>query len=93
MKIKKIEEIKPRVVYAISTSTKTFIADGLAHHNCVGCNVFKKGNYPVYSDRLIKEKGSRIIGTLNKRGGKTIKVDEKFYEDVIKKYQKKINKL
>lgn len=38
MKIKHIKEVTPRTVYAIQTSTSTFIADGLAHHNCGYCN-------------------------------------------------------
>lgn len=54
MKIKSIREVKPRRVYAIKTSTNTFIADGLAHHNCEKCNRpvsygGKGGNYGVYS--------------------------------------------
>lgn len=64
MKIKSIKKIKPRKVYAIKTSTETFIADGLAHHNCSYCNVILKGN-PIqyflfmkslgYSDEQLKE--------------------------------------
>jgi len=64
-----------------------------ARVQCCGCNVFKKGNYPVYSDRLIKEKGSRIIGTLNKRSVKEVRRTSEFYEKVIKKYTKKIENL
>lgn len=55
MKIKKIQEVSPEIVYAISTTTGTFIADGLAHHNCVGCNVFQAGNYPIFSHKLDQE--------------------------------------
>lgn len=43
MKVKSIEEVTPRRVYAVRTSTGTFVADGLAHHNCYGCNVMSQG--------------------------------------------------
>lgn len=43
MRIKSIKEVEPRTVYAIKTSSNTFIADGLAHHNCYGCNVMHQG--------------------------------------------------
>jgi hypothetical protein len=43
MRIKSIKEVEPRTVYAIKTSSNTFIADGLAHHNCYGCNVMQQG--------------------------------------------------
>lgn len=43
MKVKSIEEVAPRKVYAVRTSTGTFVADGLAHHNCYGCNVMSQG--------------------------------------------------
>lgn len=43
MKVKSIEEVAPRRVYAVRTSTGTFVADGLAHHNCYGCNVMSQG--------------------------------------------------
>ena len=57
MKIKKITEVEPRRVYAIKTSSNTFIADGLAHHNCMACNMYKKGN-------ILKAAKGEKIGTL-----------------------------
>lgn len=57
MKIKNIKEVKPRKVYAIQTSTSTFIADGLAHHNCQRCNNYEGGNHGVYSVWFIKKYG------------------------------------
>lgn len=49
MKIKSIKEVKPRTVYAVKTTSNTFIADGLAHHNCVGCNMFRSGEQYKFS--------------------------------------------
>jgi hypothetical protein len=58
MKIKSIKKVEPRTVYAVKTSTGTYIADGLAHHNCAGCNVFKYGEQYLYSIELDRKYGS-----------------------------------
>lgn len=63
MKIKSITKVKPRTVYALETSTHTFVADGLAHHNCPGCNLYKNGAYIEYSSWFIKKYG---LETFNK---------------------------
>ena len=44
-----VREVEPRTVYAVETSTGTFISDGLAHHNCPRCNGFLNGNYLFYA--------------------------------------------
>lgn len=75
MKIKNISETAPQAVYAIQTSTHTFIADNLAHHNCVHCNKFLHGNLNVYAERLIEKYGPDIIGELNRLGKCVIKFD------------------
>lgn len=70
MKIKSITKVKPRRVYAIETSTHTFVADGLAHHNCVRCNLYKNGAYIEYSQWFIKKYGeetfNRYVDTYRK---------------------------
>jgi hypothetical protein len=38
------------------------------HCQCLPCNVFKKGNYPAYSEALINKYGVAIISILNKKG-------------------------
>ena len=64
MKITKITEVKPETVYAIQTSTETFIADGLAHHNCYHCNVGLKGNFVPYEDFMLEKYGQEEIDRL-----------------------------
>jgi hypothetical protein len=65
MKIKNIKKAKPKTVYAIKTSTKTFIADGLAHHNCPKCNLYLSGNRDEYLRKIqLKygiEEGDRLL--------------------------------
>lgn len=87
MKIKNIKKVNPRTVYAIQTSTGTFIADGLAHHNCAACNVFKHGNYPEYARKLSREYGEKKMEELRKKAMKPKQRTKKDYEDLIEKYK------
>jgi len=66
MKIKKITKVKPRTVFAVTTSTGTFIADGLAHHNCYRCNMMLGGNQGEFRDRIRKELGDKKVDALLK---------------------------
>lgn len=61
MKIKKIREVKPRTVYAVETSTSTFISNGLAHHNCAGCNIFRHGALDEYAVFMVNKYGNGIL--------------------------------
>lgn len=55
MNIISIKKIKPKTVYAIETSTWTFVADWLAHHNCAQCNWYKSWRLDVYAEHLLKD--------------------------------------
>lgn len=55
IKIKSIKEIEVEPVYMIKTTTSTFIADGIYHHNCFRCNIELKGNYDVFIPKIIHE--------------------------------------
>lgn len=61
MKIKSIKKVRPERVYAVKTTTNTFIADGLAHHNCVNCNMYQSGNLSVYAVKLEQKYGYGIL--------------------------------
>jgi len=61
-----------------------------ARVQCVGCNVFKKGNYIEYTMRLIKEKGIEFVEGLRKKGKETHQFTEKELMGIINKYKKKI---
>jgi hypothetical protein len=69
MKIIKIKKVTPRKVYAIKTSTGTFIADGLAHHNCAFCNSrmnedkFEGGR--IFAENIIARYGERRLTYIN----------------------------
>lgn len=60
---------------------------------CVGCNVYKSGNYIEYTMRLIKEKGKRHVEKLQSDG----KIPHQFTEDELKeiaaKYKNKVLKM
>ena len=63
-KVVSVREVEPRTVYAVETSTGTFISDGLAHHNCARCNGFLNGNYIMYS-RYIMRKPAEYEGLMD----------------------------
>ncbi len=57
-----------------------------ARVQCVGCNVFKHGNYIEYTTRMIKEKGKRHVEMLKKKGKETKQFTEKDLQKIIDKY-------
>ncbi len=73
MRIVKIKQIEPKEVFAIETSTGTFIADGLFHHNCQECNRVLHGNYKVYYPKLEKELGQKNTRRCGKKHGLEIR--------------------
>lgn len=66
--------------------TNTRYDEQNCHCQCVACNMFKGGNMPVYAIQLQKLYGNEILKELFKRANKIKKADNKFYEDIIKKY-------
>ena len=54
---------------------------------CVGCNVFQKGNYPAYAVNLQRKYGDYILKELYDLGKTTVKCDRKFLEEIINKYK------
>lgn len=87
MRIVKIEQIEPKEVFAIETSTGTFIADGLFHHNCQECNRTLHGNYESYYPKLKKELGEKRFNELWQiaKGGDKISTPE--LEAMLEKYR------
>lgn len=57
------------------------------HCQCVACNIFKSGNYPVYALNLINEYGAEIIEELNRRGNIIKKWSAEELKDLINKYE------
>lgn len=87
MKIKSIKLVQPRTVYAIKTSSGTFISDGLAHHNCAPCNLYKRGNPSVYALELTKRYGPHILEELQLLRKENYKINRAEYEELIEKYK------
>ncbi len=78
MKIIKITRISPQIVYALQTSTGTFVADGLAHHNCDHCNRGLKGNPRAYNRFMVDKYGQEEVDRLDEESKKTVQF--KIYE-------------
>lgn len=60
------------------------------HCQCVGCNVFKNGNYPKYSIRLVDKYGQGILKELERRTRQPIKFSRADYEALIEEYKSKL---
>lgn len=56
------------------------------HCQCVACNIFKKGNYPAYSEALMNKYGVEIIGKLNKRAREVKQWTAQELKEMIQKY-------
>ncbi|MEY2867760.1 MAG: hypothetical protein RIR01_160 [Bacteroidota bacterium] len=57
---------------------------------CVGCNIFKKGNYIEYTKRLLKELGEEKFNELERLKNSTVKISKTEYEQMIEHYNQKI---
>jgi uncharacterized membrane protein len=60
---------------------------------CVGCNVYKNGNYIQYTLRLIKEKGKPFVNRLIKSGKETKTLMEEDLLKIADKYKKLVKKM
>ena len=56
---------------------------------CVGCNIFKKGNYIEYTKRLLKELGEEKFNELEQLKNSTVKISKSEYEQMIEHYIQK----
>ncbi len=82
MKIKSIKKTKPKMVYAIKTSTGTFIADGLAHHNCAHCNWehsnrMRGANPVAFSVAIVDKYGNEYLKHLESKSKESFKKPQK----------------
>ena len=87
MRIKNITEVEPRTVFAIKTSSSTFISDGLAHHNCYACNILYNGQPSAYALQLEKQYGKGIVQELESMRKTITKLKEPYYLENIAKYK------
>lgn len=96
-KIKSITKLPPKRVYAVKTTSGTFIADGLLHHNCIGCNVYNHGEQLLYRENIVRaygeEKAAELLGSYIKwQSGKGKKISTSEMELMITKYTKFVEK-
>lgn len=57
---------------------------------CIGCNVFKHGNYPAYTEYLINRFGAPWLQNLIKEGKMIRKWTHKELEELLQYYKSKI---
>lgn len=59
----------------------------------MGCNVFKNGNYIVYTLKMIEEVGIEAVEELRRLGKETHQFTEKELQEIVDKYTQKIKDL
>lgn len=60
---------------------------------CVGCNVFKNGNYPAFTAYLLKEKGEEFVMGLVAKGNETKKTSLTDMQEMLEEYKKKLKEV
>ena len=93
MKVLSINKVSPKRVYAVKTSTGTFIADGLFHHNCPGCNLFLHGNYGQYTLKMIDRYGRDGVDAKIAQKHQIVKRKAQDYLEIAETYKQKLKEL
>lgn len=57
---------------------------------CVRCNVFMRGNYPVFTAKLIREKGLGWFERKLEESRMVVKLTRSDFEEVIQTYRQKL---
>lgn len=60
---------------------------------CVGCNVFGRGKYPIFTSKLIKELGMEEYDRLLNLSQQVVKFTALDYKDIADKYKEKLEAL
>lgn len=79
--------------YCSRTHYNTRWMDMNCHPCCIGCNVFKSGNYPEYTRYMLEVYGAEALKELIAESKKIIKIANYEIEEQIEKYTKIVNKL
>lgn len=64
-----------------------------ARIQCIGCNVFKNGNYIEYTTRMIDEVGKKEVEKLKKEGKENCQFTEDMLREIIDENKKKLKDL
>jgi hypothetical protein len=67
--------------------------DSIVRVQCVSCNVFRRGNYPIFTTKLIKENGMDWWEKKLADACKVVKHTRADLEEMISEYQEKLRAL
>jgi hypothetical protein len=80
--------------HAIGGRTNAVLFDAsIVRVQCVSCNVFQGGNYPIFTTKLIKEKGMDWWEEKLANARKVVKHTRADLEEMISEYQEKLRAL
>jgi hypothetical protein len=60
---------------------------------CVSCNVFRRGNYPIFAAKLIRENGIEWFEQKLAQARQVVKYTRSDLEDVVNEYKQKLEAL
>ena len=74
-----------KIVYAMTTTSGTFLADGINHHNC---NCYRNGNYSVYEPKIKRELGVDEVQKLWDKAYSRVKIPTYELDEKLKQIKK-----
>jgi hypothetical protein len=87
-------KLEAQAGHAIGGRTNSVLFDDtIIRPQCVSCNVFRRGNYPIFAAKLIRENG---LGWFEKKlagAREVVKLTRSDLEDIIENYKKKLEVL
>lgn len=77
--------------HAIGGRTNSVLFDdSICRPQCVSCNVFRRGNYPIFAAKLIRENGLDWFEAKLANSRQVVKYTRTDLEDIINNYEEKI---
>ena len=67
--------------------------DSICRPQCVSCNVFRRGNYPIFAAKLIRENGLDWFEAKLAGARQVVKYTRTDLEEIIETYKKKLQTL
>ena len=87
-------KLEAQAGHAIGGRNNAVLLDvSILRPQCVACNVFRRGNYPVFTARLIRENGLEWFEQKLVEARKAVKVTRAEYENKIAEFMSKIEAL
>lgn len=91
---KRVHHKKANAGHGIAGRTNSVLFDErIIRFQCVGCNIWGNGQYPVFTRKLIEEMGMKAYDKIVSQSGTVKKYTLTDYEEIEHIYKEKVKKL